>query len=427
MAGFLIDVRIEDFLFLDHHVTVRDGYFRCHEIHRVSSLGFLRSGSIGMRRHIAAAVLSLSSLLLVSGALVGEVAPQEMLQRLDRNQDGKLTREELPPAIQGSFDRIDANKDGSVTVEELTQFRTRARQSTVSGPRQPPIPDSIQAELDIPYAETDHPRQRLDLLLPKNRSDDKPLPVVVAIHGGAWMGGDKRQVLPRLFPYVTAGKYAGVSVGYRLSQDAIWPAQIHDCKAAIRWIRGNAKKYNLDPQKIGVIGWSAGGHLVAMLGTAGDVKELEGDLGNFDRESSRVSCVVDFFGPANMLTIGDHPSQMKHYAPDSPESKLLGVPILEDKDKARSASPITFVSRDDPPFLIVHGTNDPLVPYQQSVSFRDALKKAGVPVALITVENGGHGGFRNPEIDRRVDAFFDAHLRGVKAAFKDETLPNEAQ
>lgn len=371
--------------------------------------------------------LSLWLIPLVGTVLSAEVAPQEVFQRLDRNQDGKLTREELPPAIQGSFDRIDGNKDGSVTVEELTQFRARARQAAATGAQQPRLPDGIQAELDIPYAETDHPRQRLDLLLPKNRADDKPLPVVVAIHGGAWMGGDKRQVLPRLFPYVTEGKYAGVSVGYRLSQDAIWPAQIHDCKAAIRWIRGNAKKYNLDPERIGVIGWSAGGHLVAMLGTAGDVKELEGDLGNFDDQSSRVSCVVDFFGPADMLTIGEHPSQMKHFAPDSPEAKLLGVPILEDKEKARSASPIAFVSKDDPPFLIVHGTNDPLVPYQQSVSFRDALQKSGVPVALITVDNGGHGGFRNPEIERRVDAFFDAHLRGVKATFKDETLPNEAQ
>ena len=379
-----------------------------------------------MRRHfLAPAFASVFLIFLVGEALVAEVAPKEVFQRLDRNQDGKLTREELPPAIQASFDRMDANKDGSVTVKEMTQFR--ARQATVSGPQQPRIPDSIQAELDIPYTETDHPRQRLDLLLPKDRASNEPLPVVVAIHGGAWLGGDKRQVLPRLFPYVIAGKYAGVSVGYRLSQDAIWPAQIHDCKAAIRWIRGNAKKYNLDPERIGVIGWSAGGHLVAMLGTTGDVKELEGDLGNFDDQSSRVSCVVDFFGPADMLTIGDYPSQMKHYAPDSPESRLLGVPILEDKDKARSASPIAFVSKDDPPFLIVHGTNDPLVPYQQSVSFRDALQKAGVVVALITVENGGHGGFRNPEIDRRVDAFFDAHLRGVKAAFKDETLPNEAQ
>lgn len=381
-----------------------------------------------MKRHLLlSAALSLCSLFLLGGILTAEVAVQELFQRLDRNQDGKLTREELPAAIQGNFDQIDANKDGSVTAEELAQFRAQTRQRATSASPQPRIPDGIEAELDIPYAETEHPRQRLDLLLPKNRADDKPLPVVVAIHGGAWMGGDRRQVLPRLFPYVASGKYAGVSVGYRLSQDAIWPAQSYDCKAAIRWIRGNAKKYNLDADKIGVIGWSAGGHLVAMLGTAGDVKELEGDLGNYDEKSSRVSCVVDFFGPADMLTIGEHPSQMKHFAPDSPESRLLGVPILEDKEKARSASPITFVSQDDPPFLIIHGTNDPLVPYQQSVSFRDALQRAGVPVALITVENGGHGGFRNPTIERRVDAFFDAHLRGVKAEFKDETLPNEAQ
>lgn len=378
------------------------------------------------RRFFAAGLLTVV-MLFTAGTLFAEVAPREMFNRLDRNQDGKLTREELPPAAEKNFDMIDADKNGAITVEEFVEFRTRARQAASGAPQQPRIPESIQAELDIPYAGTDHPRQRLDLLLPKARSNDKPLPVVVAIHGGAWMGGDRRQVLPRLFPYVAGGQYAGVSIGYRLSQDAIWPAQIHDCKAAIRWIRGNAKKYNLDPDKIGVIGWSAGGHLVAMLGTAGNVKDLEGDLGDFDDQSSRVTCVVDFFGPADMLTIGDYPSQMKHFSPDAPEAKLLGGAIPENKDKARSASPVAFVSEDDPAFLIVHGTRDPLVPYEQSVALRDALRKAGVPVALITVEDGGHGGFRNPEIERRVDAFFDFHLRGTKAEFKDEKLPNEAQ
>ncbi len=373
-------------------------------------------------RLLSLAVL-LSLCFVPAGSLSAEVTPRDLFNRLDRNQDGTLSREELPPAAQNNFDQIDRDKNGAITFEEFAQFRSRA---AVPG-QQPRIPETIQAELDVPYAGTDHPRQRLDLLLPKNRAGDKPLPVVIAIHGGAWLGGDKRQVLPRLFPYVTSGQYAGVSVGYRLSQDATWPAQIHDCKAAIRWIRGNAKKYHLDPDRIGVIGWSAGGHLVAMLGTAGDIKELEGDLGEFDDQSSRVTCVVDFFGPADMLTIGDYPSQMKHYAPDSPESKLLGGPILENKDKARSASPVAFVSKDDPPFLIVHGTDDPLVPYQQSVSLRDALKKVDVPVALITVEKGGHGGFRNPEIDRRVDAFFDAHLRGIKTEFTDETFPNEGK
>lgn len=370
----------------------------------------------------------LGALLLVffGGRVYAEASPEAFFQRLDRNQDGKLSPDELPPAGRANFERIDANKDGSVSLEELREFRAcqqRAAQQTPSPPR---LPENVRAEWDIPYAETDHPRQRLDLLLPKEAVDKKPLPVVVAIHGGAWRGGDKRQVVPRLVPLVASGRYAGVSVGYRLSQDAIWPAQIHDCKAAIRWIRAHAKEYNLDPQKIGVIGWSAGGHLVAMLGTSGDVADLEGDLGKHRDQSSRVTCVVDFFGPANMLTIGDYPSTLRHNAADSPEALLLGSPVAESKEKARSASPVVFVTKDDPPFLIVHGSKDDVVPYAQSVELRDALRQAGVPVTLITVEGGGHGGFRNPEIERRVDAFFDAYLRGVKADFKDETLPNQA-
>lgn len=290
----------------------------------------------------------------------------------------------------------------------------------------PRVPDSIEAHWDVPYAETDHPRQRLDLLLPKARSADKPLPVIVAVHGGAWMGGDKRSGIGFLVPLVASGKYAGASIGYRLSQDAIWPAQIHDCKAALRWLRGNARRYDLDPDRIGVIGFSAGGHLVAMLGTAGDVRELEGDLGKFTDQSSRVACVVDFFGPTNFLTIGDYPSQIKHYADDAPEALLLGSAIKADEAKARQASPITFVTPDDAPFLIVHGTEDPLVPLPQSEEFRDALRKAGVPVALITVQDGSHGGFRNPVIERQVRDFFAAHLLGEKADFQDLTVPNTA-
>lgn len=359
----------------------------------------------------------------------GEPSPENFLARFDRDGDGKLSRQEAPPIVAENFAKIDTDQDGYVTAEELAAFRQRVVEAARAPAQQqklPSLPEAIQAEWDIPYAGTDHPRQRLDLLLPKKPVDDRPLPVVVAIHGGAWMGGDKRQVVPRLIPLVASGKYAGVSVGYRLSQDATWPAQIHDCKAAIRWIRGNAKKYNLDPEKIGVIGWSAGGHLVAMLGTSGDVKELEGDLGAYTKESSRVTCVVDFFGPTDFLTIGDHPSQLKHYDSDSPEARLLGGAIPENREKARSASPIAFVSEDDPPFLFVHGTDDPLVPHQQSVVLHEALRKVKVPCYLITVEGGGHGGFRNPQIERTVDAFFETYLRGASHEFRDQSVPNAA-
>jgi acetyl esterase/lipase len=174
----------------------------------------------------------------------------------------------------------------------------------------------------IPYAATRNPRQTLDLLLPKTPKSDKPLPVVVNIHGGAFRMGDKSMGLREIADLVASGDYAGVTINYRLSGEAIWPAQIHDCKAAIRWIRANAAKYRLDPDRIGVIGASAGGHLVAMLGTSGGVAVLEGDLGPYKEASSKVQCVVDQFGPSDLLAMGG-----THDAPRSPESELIGGPV----------------------------------------------------------------------------------------------------
>ena len=208
------------------------------------------------------------------------------------------------------------------------------------------VPDAIRAELDIQYAGTDNPRQRLDLYLPKIPKTDQRLPVVAHVHGGGWAEGDKRSDFGVVRPLVESGEYAVVSVGYRLSDEAIWPAQIHDCKAAIRWIRANATKYNLDPDRIGATGESAGGHLAAMLGAAGAVAALEGDLSEHVGVSSRVSCVVDQFGPTDFL-MGSMLTDLIGFSPlDSPNSpvfRLLGGPLSQNKDKARDASPITYV------------------------------------------------------------------------------------
>jgi len=281
----------------------------------------------------------------------------------------------------------------------------------------------FDTKFDVPYAETDNPRQTLNLYLPTIKSE-QPRPVIVFIHGGGWQNGDKAGGRRWLTPYLRSGHYAGVSVGYRLTDEANWPSQIHDCKAAIRWIRAHAREYNLDPDKIGIMGTSAGGHLVAMLGTSGDVKELEGDLGKHDAQDSRVTCVVDFFGPTEMLTMGKSPG-LDHNAPGSPEAKLLGGPVQETKEVARSASPITHVSKDDPPFLIVHGTDDSLVPFEQSSKFQKTLKAAGVLATLITIKDGKHGGFRNRKLDELMQTFFNIHLRGLDDEIQDETLTNE--
>jgi acetyl esterase/lipase len=333
--------------------------------------------------------------------------PSSFFKQLDKNGDGKVTRDEFPARIARIFDQIDTDGDGAISLDEDAAFRR------VSAPNDKPrLPPSVMGEFDIGYAGGDNAHQKLDLLLPKEPAGEAPLPVIVFIHGGAWRGGSKREGISFLVPAVASGNYAGVTIDYRLTNEAVWPAQIHDCKAAIRWVRANAKKYNLDPQRIGVIGASAGGHLAAMLGTSGNVERLEGNVGGNLGESSQVECVVDEYGPSELLAMSGFPSDIEHDSPDSPESRLVGGAIQEHKDAARSASPITYVSADDPPFLIVHGTEDPLVPYDQSERLLAAMEEEGVDAKLIKVQGGGHGGFRSAELDRRIRLFFDKHLRG---------------
>jgi dipeptidyl aminopeptidase/acylaminoacyl peptidase len=139
---------------------------------------------------------------------------------------------------------------------------------------------------------------------------------------------------------------------------------------------------------------------------------LEGNVGKHGDVSSAVKCVVDEFGPTDFLTMNAGKSSMDHDAADSPESRLIGGAIQENKDKANAASPLTHVNKVDVPFLIIHGDADPLVPHDQSVRFAAALKGAGVETALITVHGAGHGNFRNPEIAATIRRFFDKHLRG---------------
>ena len=209
------------------------------------------------------------------------------------------------------------------------------------------------------------------------------------------------------------------SINYRLSQHAVFPAQIEDCKAAIRWLRANAAKYHLDPDHIGVWGASAGGHLVAMLGTTAGVKDLEGAGGNLD-QSSRVQCVVDWFGPSDLVTIG-----ARHYDPNSPESRLIGGPVQENQEKARKASPVTYVTKDSAPFLIMHGDQDNVVPLGQSEELATALKKVGAEVHFVVIEGNGHGGpgFGSPDRRRLIEDFFARHLGKVRAVPKAD-LPH---
>lgn len=338
----------------------------------------------------------------------------QQFEKSDLNKDGKLTREELPEGFRANLERVDANKDGGISKDEhIAAFTRQQGQAKKGGAR--PVPPDIESHLDFPYADTDNPRQRLDLYLPKTRKSDKPLPVIVFIHGGGWKAGDKSGGLGNIARFVQSGEYAGVSVGYRLTDEAQWPAQIHDCKAALRWIKANAKKHGLDASKIAAWGTSAGGHLVSFLGTSGDVKELEGTLGKHLDQNSTVACVVNFFGPEDFLTMVRQPSTIdRTKGKDYPEALLLGGSVQERESAAKEASPVTHVSKGDAAFFTTHGTKDPLVPFAQGQEIHAALQKAGVPSLLQEMTNGGHG-FKSPILDDRVKQFLDLHLRGIAA------------
>ncbi|HET6407680.1 MAG TPA: alpha/beta hydrolase, partial [Chthoniobacteraceae bacterium] len=257
-------------------------------------------------------------------------------------------------------------------------------------PRERPalsIPAGFKAVRDVEYVTGGGASRSLDLYLPEAKPD-KPLPLVVWIHGGAWLGGNKDR--PNGIALLRAG-FAVASINYRLSQEAIFPAQIEDCKAAIRFLRAKAADFGIDGGRIGAFGSSAGGHLVALLGVSADRKEWE--VGDHLDQSSQVQAVCDWFGPTNLLTMGAQSgpnSRLDHDAPDSPESKLIGAHVPKAPDKASAASPLSYVTSDDAPMLIVHGDADPVVPVKQSETFYAALEKAGVKATLHIVKGGGH-------------------------------------
>jgi acetyl esterase/lipase len=286
-------------------------------------------------------------------------------------------------------------------------------------PAPPRVPDAVELKADLPYAGNGNPRQALDLYLPRKRANDKPLPVVVYIHGGGWSGGS-RAGGGMAAGFAASGNYAGISVGYRLSGEVKWPAQIHDCKAAIRWIRGHAKEYNLDPDHIGVTGTSAGGHLVCLLGLTEGVKELEGSIGDFTGLSSRVTCVANYCGPTDMASpLMQGEAALKD---DPAVAGLLGGSIKEKAAEAKGSSPLTYVHAGAPPFLTAHGTKDMRVNFTNATKLHEALTKAGNSSILLAMTDAGHG-FGSPELNKRVQQFFDMHLRGIKSEISSEPIP----
>lgn len=270
------------------------------------------------------------------------------------------------------------------------------------------LPEGVQAHRDLAYVDNGHERHKLDLYLPAQAK--APLPVLIWVHGGGWQNGSKDGCPPLRAGYIERG-YAVASLNYRLSGHAVFPAQIEDCKAAIRWLRAHAAKFGLDPQRFGVWGSSAGGHLVALLGTSGEVKAF--DVGAHLDQSSAVQAVCDYYGPTDFVAFVTTKGYESHAAANAPEAKLLGGTVEEKPELAKRVNPITHITPDDPPFLIVHGDRDPVVPLNQSELLFEALKKAGVSAHFHTIEGAAHGGagFSGPEIETLVAGFFDARLK----------------
>jgi acetyl esterase/lipase len=274
--------------------------------------------------------------------------------------------------------------------------------------------------LDIPYASLSQ-AQKLDIYLPDESK--VPFPVIVWIHGGAFMGCDKAdlQVLPSLESLKKG--YAVVSINYRLSGEARFPAPVYDAKATIRWIRANAQRYDLDPGRIAAWGSSAGAYLAIMLGTSPGVKALEDlTLGN-PHEPCNIRAVVDWFGPTDFLKMDEQLAErklhslpgMEHNSNTSPESLLFGQKITEIPEQIKAANPITYIQQNTPPFFIQHGTRDAVVPVQQSINLAAKLKAVlgNRMVKLELIEGAEHADpqFETTENVDKVLSFLEKYLK----------------
>jgi acetyl esterase/lipase len=264
----------------------------------------------------------------------------------------------------------------------------------------------LTSEQDVVYARAGNTELKLDLTRPA--AGEGLVPAVLVIHGGAWRQGNKADVRPMLSEFARRG-YVAVSPQYRLCPQDTFPAQVHDVKAAVRWIKSNAKKYRIDPERVGAIGFSAGGHLALLLGLTSPNDGLEGEV-SAGAPDSRVKAVVNYFGPTD-LAANDIPEICKPWVKD-----LLGGSPQEKPEAAAKASPLTFVSKDDAPVLTFQGTKDPLVPYNQAIKLAEAMNQAGVSGRVELLVGAQHG-WAGIELQRTIDEtfrFFDRYLKTAK-------------
>lgn len=271
----------------------------------------------------------------------------------------------------------------------------------------PEVPPGVELLRDVEFGRGGERVLKMNLLLPKARSG--PAPCLLFLHGGAWLMGDRNTEFARpemfraLCSLVVQGFVCALGE-YRLSHEALFPAQVQDCKCAVRFLRAHAEAYGIDAARVATWGASAGAHLAALLGTSGGVAELEGD-GGWAGFSSRVQAVVTWFAPTDFTRMGG-----THDDPDSPEARLIGGPVQQNREKAARASPITYITAECPPFFIAHGAEDAVVPASQSELLHAALRKAGVESDLCIVPGKGHE-YLGDEAAARTQAFLEGNLR----------------
>ena len=301
-----------------------------------------------------------------------------------------------------------------VAVALAVQVSTRAvgqapASGSPAGSSSSGVSSGIDKRENINYAGSNLPRQTLDLYLPTTPGKH---PLVIWIHGGGWRAGSKDRCG---YTYLVNDGYAVASINYRLSVDATFPAQIHDCKGAVRFLRANAAKYGIDPERVGVIGGSAGGHLAALLGTTADVKELEGNIGGNLTQSSRVQAVVDLFGPT-VLYSDRREDHLRLDFPGNPLWNLFGGQPSKMQELAKQASPLFHVTKDDAPILMLHGTRDIIVELLHSEKLRDACVEQEIDHRLIVMEGAAHGGpqFGDDAARTAIREFFGKHLAQKK-------------
>jgi acetyl esterase/lipase len=262
----------------------------------------------------------------------------------------------------------------------------------------------VEVRRDIVFAKVDGVELRLDLHLPQGVENP---PLIMFIHGGGWTHGNRKCCKLR---WAADHGYAVASLEYRLSQQAVFPAQIHDCKGALRWLRAHQDEYGYDAERVVVAGASAGGHLAALVGVSGGVAELEGATADHLDRSSRVQGVIDYFGPADFL-LRAHSQPSKTEDPEGSVYKLLGGPVSKHEDLARLASPVTHVDAGDPPLLILHGGEDPVVLPAQSERLHAVYQEHKLESKLLIIPGKMHGWRSStPEERETVLDFLARHL-----------------